>query len=114
MSFLPPAIPPRGRGLPMPALTGPRNTVTYSETKSLPMPVLVPTEMPKTPAARATVIEHIKESIEKPKRGRATKAELKKLEKAAMSERVRGLLDTKPDKKDIVEYIKARITELAD
>ena len=98
----------------MPALTGPRNTVTYSETKSLPMPVLVPTEMPKTPAARATVIEHIKESIEKPKRGRATKAELKKLEKAAMSERVRGLLDTKPDKKDIVEYIKARITELAD
>lgn len=114
MSFLPPAIPPRGRGLPMPALSGPRNTVSYSDSKGLPMPALVPTEMPKTPAGRATMIEHIKESVEKPKKGRATKADLKKLEKAAMSERVRGLLDTKPDKKAVVEYIKTRILELAD
>lgn len=97
----------------MPALTAPRNTVVM-DTRSLPLPVLVPTEMPKAPKARAAMIEHIKEATEKPKRGRATKAELKKIEKAAMSERVRGLVETKPDKKAIVEYLKSRITELSD
>lgn len=114
MSFLPPAIPPKRGGLPMPALMGPRNTVVMSDVKGLPMPVLVPTEMPKAPAARASAIEHIKESVGKPGRGRTTKAEMKKIEKAEMSERVRGLLERKPDKKDIAEYIRGRIAELSD
>jgi hypothetical protein len=78
------------------------------------MPVLVPTELPKTPAARASAIEHIREAVEKPKKGRATKADLKKIEKAAMSERVKGLLDSKPDKKAITEYFRSRLLELAD
>lgn len=92
----------------------PRNTVVMSDTKGLPLPVLVPTDMPKTPKARASAIEHIKETVGKPGRGKATKAEMKKIEKAEMSERVKGLLERKPDKKDIAEYIRARIAELAD
>jgi hypothetical protein len=81
---------------------------------SLPVPVLVPTNMPKTPAGRAAAIEHIKDEMEKPRGGRKSKAEMKKIEKAAMSERIRGLVETKPDKKDIMEYIRSRLVELAD
>lgn len=120
MSFLPPAIPPRtARGLPMPAVV-PKNTLSYSggAMSSLPVPTLVPSEMPKTPAARAAAIEHIKaeaksDAAEK-RKGRPTKAEVKKAEKAAMSERIRGLLETKPSKKDVEEYIRNRLKELSD
>lgn len=98
----------------MPALMAPRNTVVMSDTKGLPLPVLVPTDMPKTPKARASAIEHIKETVGKEGRGRATKEDKKKIEKAAMSERVKGLLDRKPDKKDVAEYIRSRVMELAD
>lgn len=98
----------------MPALMAPRNTVSTSDHKGLPLPVLIPTEMPKTPAARVSVIEHIKEDVGKPRRGRATKAEMKKIEKAEMSERVKGLLDTKPDKNAVADYFRARLVDLAD
>ena len=98
-----------------------RNTVIMSDGTSskrdmsyLPMPVLLPTEMPKTSAARAAVIENIKDDLEKPKSGRMNKAEMKKMARAAASERVRGLLDTKPNKKDVLEYMRCRIKELSD
>lgn len=114
---LPPAIPPR---LPMP---GVRNAVVMASApvtvaaptmRSLPVPMLVPTELPRTPAARAAVIEHVKAEAEKPKRGRKTKLEEKKMEKAAMSERVAALLEKNPSKKDVLEYMRTRVSELAD
>ena len=101
-------------GIPLPALTPIRNTVVMTDFTSVPLPVLRPTDMPKGPAARAAVIHHIKESVKEPKRGRASKTEIKKIEKAEMSERIKALLERKPDKKDIVEYIKTRIAELSD
>lgn len=122
MSFLPPAIPPRAaRGLPMPAVI-PKNTVVNTIAagtgSSLPLPTMVPTDMPKAPAARAAVIEHIKAEAgagtEKKRAARATKADLKKLERAAMTERIRALVETKPSKKDVEEYFRARLKELAD
>ena len=78
------------------------------------MPVLIPTEVPKTPAARAAMIEHVKEEAAAPRKGRASKAELKKAERLKMSEKIKGLLSTKPDKKDVTEYIRARLLELAE
>ena len=93
-----------------------RNTVVVApiSTRGLPMPCLIPTQIPKTPAARAAMIEHVKEEAAAPRRGRATKTEVRKAERLAMSERIRGFLSTKPDKKDVSEYIKSRIHELAD
>ena len=118
MSFLPPAIPPRGpRGLPMPAMIG-RPTAAGGAAGgagALPVPVLVPTELPKAPKARAAVIEHIKAEVaEKPKAGRMSKDELKKMERAAMSEKVKAFAATKPSKKDVEEYLRARLLELKD
>lgn len=81
---------------------------------ALPMPFIVPTSMPKEPAARAAVIEHIKDEAVAPKRGRASKADLKKAQKVAQSERIHAFLETKPDKKAVIEYLKNRVVELAD
>ncbi len=104
-------------------MPGVRNTVVMASApvsvaapmlRGLPMPMLVPTELPRTPAARAAVIEHVMTEAEKPKRGRKTKLEEKKMAKAAMSERVAALLDKKPSKKDVLEYMRTRVMELAD
>ena len=115
MSFLPPAIPPRGgRGLPMPAMIA-KSVGAASSSAGLPVPTLVPTELPKAPKARAAVIEHIKaEAADKPRAGRITKDELKKMERAANAEQVKAFAAAKPSKKDVEEYFRTRLLELKD
>ena len=112
MSFLPPP-PIKPRGAPVPPVSAVSNTVVYGA-RPLPIPFILPNDFPKTTAGKIAVIKQIKEERETPKGGRKSKDEMKKIQKMARSDRVRSFLETKPDKKDVLEYFRSRVMELAD
>jgi hypothetical protein len=48
------------------------------------------------------------------RKGRISARELSKMQRAKMVERVKAFAETKPSQKDVYEYIKMRIAQLAD
>lgn len=123
MAFLPPAISAvraAGRLAPMPPVAAP---IAKDVRIALPTPFVKPIPGASKPASApvaplaavggAGVLE-MPSAVAPARKGRMSAKEMSKIERAKMVERVKAFAETKPSQKDVMEYIKSRIVELAD
>ena len=120
MAFLPPALSAvraAGRPTPMPPIMAP---VVKDFRIALPTPYVKPlagAKKPMTPMAPlggAGTADMPSAIAPAARKGRMSAKELTKMERMKMVERVKAFVETKPSQKDVYEYIKMRIAQLAD
>lgn len=106
--------------LPAPTLM---TSVGTSEPRMLPVPTLVSTAKPTTtmassflpvPSMASKPTNTVSYSVAPAPKKRITKVEKVKLAKSESKERVAGFIEGKPEKKDVAEYMRSRISELSD